>query len=1120
MPERMIALQSIAVAAVLAALLSLAVPLAALRGRWRPAVGRLASPAARRSLARLLLALTIAAPGIVAAAPALAQTSAAATPTPSAGATATPSAATTPTAGAQAGSTNATSAVEPGIAASYGPVEPYYSDVLAGWKAKGYAPATATIDLPVLGYAEAGGGTYCKPITAPGQSGANSSASDVCVPASPGADNISTALTEATPASGNVRYCTANISASSAKQGYCAAAIDGQQNVLLWNNEDGFLTWQFDVQQAGLYNLLVGYYPVPGKDATIGREVEIDGKFPYLEAHRVAFDRTWVNAGPVTQDNQGNDIRPPVKEQRAWQTARANDSLGMTRDPLEFYLSPGQHTLTLNAIREPMALDRLAFVPPLEQPTYVQALAAWEANGVKPVTNDVLTIQAEDATARNDPTIRMESSNDPYSEPYSFGHFRLNTYGGDRWSKGGQWVEWTFGVPQDGLYAMTFRVNQAGNGHMNVYRDIQIDGQFQYQELKEFPIGFSLFWENVCVCNAQGKPYYLYLTKGTHVLRMTDEVGPIRQTVQDLQSVVAEIGYWQRRIELITGPNPDPNLEYDLDQKMPDMLPAFRGMAKQLDANVALLASLNGGHVPDTANSLITVSDYLKRLINRPDSIASNVVNLDGYSQELATWLLDVQGEPVWMDRFYVAGPSFHAPEAEAPLWEQAIFTVRNFFGSFVFNYTGVGSIYQPSPGHPVIDVWTARGQEWALILKEMIESDFTPKTGIYVNLHVFPPGTLGGAQSVLLLALTSGAAPDVATGVDPNTPVEFAIRHAIYPLDTFPDYQDVAKDFRPGALVQFRYPASGPDSHIYALPETQNFQMLFVRTDILDALHLKIPQTWQDVYDMLPTLQQNGMEFYYSTNPDIQTGGFSPFLFQHGGSYYTPDGLQSALDTPQALAAFKQWTELYTNYRVPVQANFYNRFRTGEMPIGVADYNTYVSLSVAAPELIGRWRMLPMPGTRHGDVVDRSAGGSGETVLMFQQTKHKQEAWQYIKWWLSAPVQQRYATEIEALLGVEARWNTSNVEALKSLPWPQQDIQAIFDQWEWFKENPIVLGGYYTPRYLGNAWNDVVLSGKNPREALEGAVRDINRELEVKQIEFNVKAPKQGQPIAEGSGQ
>jgi hypothetical protein len=89
--------------------------------------------------------------------------------------------------------------------------------------------------------------------------------------------------------------------------------------------------------------------------------------------------------------------------------------------------------------------------------------------------------------------------------------------------------------------------------------------------------------------------------------------------------------------------------------------------------------------------------------------------------------------------------------------------------------------------------------------------------------------------------------------------------------------------------------------------------------------------------------------------------------------------------------------------------------------------------------------------------------------------------------------------------MGVEARWNTANVEALRGQPWPRDDIKAIMEQWEWFQERPVVLGGYFTPRHVDNAWNKVVLQGGNEREALEETVRAINRELRKKQEEFGI---------------
>ncbi len=874
--------------------------------------------------------------------------------------------------------------------------------------------------------------------------------------------------------------------------------------VLTWKNEVGWAEWDFTAPQTGLYMLAVRYYPVKGKDASPQRKMLIDGTFPFTEARRIAFERIWVSGGDITQDNQGNDLRPAQIEQPTWVDKMVDDADGTYRQPFLFYLTAGKHTLRMEAIREPIAFDTLTFVPPVIPPTYREVLADYQAKGYQEATATV-KLQGEAAAGKSDPTIRGEACFDPKCEPFAAGHFRLNFFGGYRWRRGDQWVSWDVTVPQNGLYKLGFKVKEDYTGHLPSFRELRLDGKVPFLEAEELPFRFDLNWHNVELSDASGQPYLFYLTQGPHVLTMTAKVGPIREGFAAVSAVVQTMSEIEREIVLITGSNADANLEYQLEEKIPNLVPTLSGMAALLEAQIGTMTRLAGSR-PDSANQLSSIAEELRSLAAKPDSIATRVADFTNGEQSLSQWLLDVQNEPLGIDYFMAMPPKASMAPAEAPFLERTWYSLVTFVGSFVYNYTGVGSIYTPTAEHPVLEVWVGRGQEWGLILKELIETEFTPRTNIRVNLHVFPASALsGGSQSVLLLAASSGQTPDVATAVGPETPVEFAIRGAVVDLRTFPDYPQVARRFRPGALIQYHYPV-GQGGGDYAIPETQNFSMMFYRTDILAQLGQKPPDTWQDVYDLLPTLQKNGMQFYFQGG--VTPGqGLAPFLFQHGGTFYTEDGLRSALDTPQALEAFKQWTELFTDYRMPIQANFYSRFRTGEIPVGVAGYNEYILLSTAAPELIGRWAMKPMPGTRMPDgKVNRSAGGSGEADVIFSSSTHKQESWEFIKWWTDEATQQRYATELEALLGVEARWNTSNIEALRSLPWPQEDINAIFEQWQWFQEQPVVLGGYFSQRHISNAWNRVVLQGENPREALEKSVKDINRELTVKQVEFGLR--------------
>ena len=424
--------------------------------------------------------------------------------------------------------------------------------------------------------------------------------------------------------------------------------------------------------------------------------------------------------------------------------------------------------------------------------------------------------------------------------------------------------------------------------------------------------------------------------------------------------------------------------------------------------------------------------------------------------------------------------------------------TFKQFISSFSKDYDNVGGVLSDDVVvTDTINVWIARGTEWAEVIKEMADEDFTPKTGIAINVNVLPASQLNaGNVNAIMLSITSGKAPDVALGVDITSPVEFAIRDQVYDLSEMEGFEEVKDRFVSATLTPYEYRGG-----IYALPETMNFNVMYYRKDLLSKYGIDLPNTWEDMYNyVLPALYQEGLQFYFARD-------FTQFLYQNGGSFYTEDGLKSALDTPEAYLAFKEYTELFTNYGVPETANFYQYFRSGIMPLGVGDFNMYMQLSVAAPEIAGKWGIVPLPGHLTADgQIDRTAGGITEKgdIIMKQSTKPKQ-SWEFLKWWSSAEVQTRFAKEVEAMIGAEARWNTANKEAFLSLSWNSDDIKTLEEEWRWAREIPTVLGGYMTTRHLTNAWTSVVISGMDIREAMERAVKDINRELVMKQEEYGV---------------
>src|SRR5690606_39339634 len=74
--------------------------------------------------------------------------------------------------------------------------------------------------------------------------------------------------------------------------------------------------------------------------------------FPYTTPFRSAafihFHRIWDNRfKEIRRDNQGNDLRPPQTERPAWREKAVSDLEGYYEDPFLFYLTAGEHTITL-----------------------------------------------------------------------------------------------------------------------------------------------------------------------------------------------------------------------------------------------------------------------------------------------------------------------------------------------------------------------------------------------------------------------------------------------------------------------------------------------------------------------------------------------------------------------------------------------------------------------------------------------------------------------------------------------------------------------------------------------------------------------------------------------------
>ena len=209
--------------------------------------------------------------------------------------------------------------------------------------------------------------------------------------------------------------------------------------------------------------------------------------------------------------------------------------------------------------------------------------------------------------------------------------------------------------------------------------------------------------------------------------------------------------------------------------------------------------------------------------------------------------------------------------------------------------------------------------------------------------------------------------------------------------------------------------------------------------------------------------------------------------------------------------------TEWFTLYGQPVTYDFSNRFRTGELPIGIVSYTQYNQLKVFAPEISGLWEFVQLPGVEQADgsINHTSPITVGAVMMMkdaadditadqdYTESLRAQNSWKYLQWWVSTPTQERFGKEQVAIMGTAAKYNTANVEALKGQSWTAQEKKNLDQQFKSLKGTPMSPGNYIVARYTNFAFYNVVDDGDVAAEAMRSYLDDIDNELTRKRSEY-----------------
>ena len=869
----------------------------------------------------------------------------------------------------------------------------------------------------------------------------------------------------------------------------------------LLTDDGSEVTWKVEVPQAGLYNIRLDYLTTESRGVDIERELLINGELPFAGAGTLTFSRLWTDAGEVRKDNQGNDIRPSQKEVFDSQSVFLRDDMGYQTEPYAFYFKEGENTLTLKAVNEPMVIQGITLTPPAKYPDYNEYIAGQpEVTMTDLGKNYSLKVQGESSPLRNAPSLyaRYDRAS-AKTEPYSVSNTILNYIGGDPWTHAGEWIQWNIDVPEDGYYHISVKARQMYQRGALSARTVYIDDEVPFKEMEAVTFSYNTSWEMRTLSDQDGSPYRFYLTKGSHTIRMEvtlGEMGPVLKRVEDS---IFRLNQIYRKLLVLTGANPDRFRDYNLVQVYPEAIEAMDLESKRLYKIVDDIVATTGEQ-SDRAASALTLAVQLEQFVENNDRITESFSNFKDNITSLGTAMQNMSESKLDVDLIMITGEKAEIPSVHENFFESVAHEVRSCVSSFFVDYNSLGNKYDASDD--VLDIWITTGRDQSTVLKTMVDDTFTAESGIKVNIKLVQ-------ADAILTAVVAGNGPDIVLSVSGWFAVNYAMRNAVEDLTQFADYEDVVKPFYQSILDPLTY-NNGTKVGVYGLPETQDFPLLFYRTDVMEEMDLKVPDTWEELIAELPTIQGDSLTVAIPF-PDIaiaDTSVLNTMIYQNGGEIYDQEAKRTLIDSEAGVAAFKQYVSLYNDYGLPTIFDFVSRFRSGEMPMGVASYATYNTLMISAPEIRGLWDFTLVPGTVQEDgSIDRTAHTAGLCCMMIKtdDEKVRNNAWEFMKWWVSADAQVRFGREMESVLGASARYQTANRDALRRLAWSNEQLAVLEEQMSHTHGFPEIAGGYSTTRHMTNAIRRVITTKEDPRETLLTYARTINEEIRIKRQEFNL---------------
>jgi multiple sugar transport system substrate-binding protein len=271
----------------------------------------------------------------------------------------------------------------------------------------------------------------------------------------------------------------------------------------------------------------------------------------------------------------------------------------------------------------------------------------------------------------------------------------------------------------------------------------------------------------------------------------------------------------------------------------------------------------------------------------------------------------------------------------------------------------------------------------WGTVVKNTLAPEYEKETGVKVDVQLIGRDAIHDKMATLFAG--ADASFDIFN-LDYNWIPEFAVGDHLLAMDDQVSAED-RKDFFPLALQVASY-----NGKLYGIPQTVHPAILWYRTDIYNdaatkeaykkaaGRDLAPPKTmdeWLEQSKFLNGRTYDGQKVFAWAAQAAKGFGnvhtWYSFLSTYSGKAFNADFTKSTLDTPEGLAATKEWAEMM-KYMPPGANNFtYDDVTTAAQQGTVAtalqwSWGAFAVDDPKSSRTVGKWAFAQIPSAKAGE--------------------------------------------------------------------------------------------------------------------------------------------------------